>query len=402
MKYPAQLDRIACRIEYVAPANVRDAIRSLARTEDVRFSPTGRHLAVAGFTNNKITVFKTSISQSGGAKKILLTDVTEISSKCLNAPHGLDFIDERKIVVTNREGDVCIFDLPDTTGNHEVVPLVIFQSKEIASPGSVAVMSNGGGVCEVLICNNYIHTVTRHRLDLSAPYSINNDVFLKKRLDVPDGICVSRNRRWIAVSNHNSHSVFVYENDKSLNEVSDPAGLLRGIYYPHGLRFTSDCRFVLVTDAAAPYVNIYQNDDLEWQGVRYPFLSFRVLDNEDFLRGRHNPEEGGPKGIDIDNATNVVVVTCETQPLAFFDLDAILESACEGKLISNSNYSLSKDWRRKQKMSEISCELELQDLEKKSKAVIVEMMNSESWQITAPLRWLMAKVRMVANGRWMA
>ena len=186
-----------------------------------------------------------------------------------------------------------------------------------------------------------------------------------------------------------------------LNEFSDPDGILRGVYYPHGLRFTSDGRFILVADAGAPYVNIYQKDHLDWHGVRYPLLSFRVLNNHDFVRGRHTPEEGGPKGIDIDDATNVIVTTSETQPLAFFDLDAILENACEENSISNSNYSLLKGWRRKQKALEISCDLELQNLEKQSKAMNVEimnaemraMMNSRSWRITAPLRWLMAKGR---------
>src|SRR5262249_55118138 len=35
--------------------------------------------------------------------------------------------------------------------------------------------------------------------------------------------------------------------------------------------------------------------DLDWEGVRYPLLSFRAINDEDFLRGRDNPEEGGAK-----------------------------------------------------------------------------------------------------------
>ena len=392
-----QVDRVAFQVPYVAPEHVRDAIVSLARTEDVKFSPAGRRLAVAGFFKHKITIFGISIIGSEElTKKITLTDVTEISSKYLNYPHGVDFIDEGRIIVANREGDPCIFELPSATGNYELTPLAVLRAKDVATPGSVAIIRKGHGVYDVLICNNYVHSVTKHQLDLGVACSTNSNVLIKKWLDIPDGICVSRKKQWIAVSNHNTHSVFTYKNNSSLNEFSDPDGILRGVYYPHGLRFTSDGRFILVADAGAPYVNIYQKDDLDWHGVRYPLLSFRVLNDEDFMRGRHNPEEGGPKGIDVDNATNVIVTTTKSQPLAFFDLDAILENAAAKNSMLSANYSLSKDWRRKQKVLEVSYELELQNSEKRSKAENAEvqaMMISRSWRITAPLRWLMAKVR---------
>ena len=50
-----------------------------------------------------------------------------------------------------------------------------------------------------------------------------------------------------------------------------------------------------------------------------------VLDRATYFRGRSNPEEGGPKGIDIDPAgMNVLACTTEFQTLAFFDLEAML------------------------------------------------------------------------------
>jgi hypothetical protein len=59
-----QIDYVANQINYVAPQYVRDAVGSLGRTEDVRFSPNNRRLAVAGFLNNKITVFDVSIARA--------------------------------------------------------------------------------------------------------------------------------------------------------------------------------------------------------------------------------------------------------------------------------------------------------------------------------------------------
>jgi hypothetical protein len=50
------------------------------------------------------------------------------------------------------------------------------------------------------------------------------------------------------------------------------------------------------------------------------------MDDPLFLRGRHNPQEGGPKGLDIHKRLSVLAVTSEHQPLAFFDLAVMLDS----------------------------------------------------------------------------
>jgi hypothetical protein len=155
----------------------------------------------------------------------------------------------------------------------------------------------------------------------------NGEVLLKRWLNIPDGICVSKDMQWIAVSNHNVNTVLIYNNRPTLNEASSPDGILLRGNYPHGLRFTSDGSFMLVANAGSPYVNIYEKGDSDWRGVRDPILSVKVLDDEDFLRGRTSRQEGGAKGIDLDNAMKILVTTCVNQPLAFFNWRAILASA---------------------------------------------------------------------------
>jgi len=149
-------------------------------------------------------------------------------------------------------------------------------------------------------------------------------MLLAKGLAVPDGIAVGPDNRWIAVSSHGGHHVLLYRNGPGLNPQSEADGVLRGVACPHGVRFTQDGKFVLVADAGAPFLHVYATDGDSWQGERDPVATCRVMDDATFLRGRYNPAEGGPKGIDIDRAMRVVVTTCEHQPLAFFDLAAIL------------------------------------------------------------------------------
>ena len=381
-----QIDYVANQINYVAPQYVRDAVGSLGRTEDVRFSPSNRRLAVAGFLNDKITVFDVSIAMSQNSKSITLTGAAEISSAYLKQPHGVDFIDDEKIVVANRLGEACIFELPPgATGSCALEPLAVIRSGDISTPGSVAVIRNGPGSCEALICNNYVHSVTRHRLDLGAARSTDNEVLLSKWLDIPDSICVSEDTQWIAVSNHNRHAVFLYENNPSLNASSRPDGILRS-HYPHGVRFTSDGQFIFGASSSTPYVNIYERGDAAWRGVRSPLMSFRVLDNKDFLRGQDGRRgDGGAKGIDINNATNVLVATCEVQPLAFFDLATILEGAIglqrKGNRVANSNYLPRKGWLRIQNAVQVSYELYLRQT------------------ISTAIRWVLEKVPVLSWAR---
>jgi hypothetical protein len=378
-----QIDDVAARIEYEAPQHVRDVISSLGQTEDVRFSPNNGRLAVAGLLKNKIAVFDISVTSSGNSKNITLTNAHEISSSYLKLPHGLDFIDDEKILVANRGGQPCVFDLSsDALGSTEMAPLAVIRSDKIATPGSVRVVRKREGPYEALICNGSGNTVTRHLLDVRAGCSTtNSEVLFKKRLEWPDGICLSRERRWIAVSNHYAHTVLLYENTPMLSESSEPDGILRCSYYPHGLRFTSDGRFILVADADSPYVHIYERDAAGWRGVRYPLSSFRVLTNEDYLRGRYGPGEGGPKGIDINDAMNIFVTTCSEQPLAFFDLPAVLESACSRK---------SHQRTLNQRALELKYELDLLD-------DLASFKNSRSWRITAPLRWVFSGLRKLSG-----
>src|SRR5712671_5622475 len=89
-------------LQYAAPESVIDAIGSLGRTEDVRFSPSNRRLAVASYYRNRIVVFDLGIASSSGATQVALTGGVELSSPALRLPHGLDFIDDNTLIVTSR------------------------------------------------------------------------------------------------------------------------------------------------------------------------------------------------------------------------------------------------------------------------------------------------------------
>jgi hypothetical protein len=393
------------RIHYTAPQHVHDVIAALGRTEDVKFSPGNRRLALASYSKNKVAVFDIGIGDSPNGVQIDITGATEIHSKHFKNPHGIDFIDNETIIVSNRIGDVPIFRLPAGKPEHncyELDPVGIIGSDHgLNAPGSLSVGHKDRNVCEVLICNNDGNSITRHVLKSGTNWSVTRDeVLLKKWLDIPDGICVSTDRQWVAVSNHKMHSVLVYENNEALNETSDPDCILRHVFFPHGLRFTADGHYLVVADAGAPYVHVYRREGPRWRGVRNPLASYRVVSEEVFLRGRYNTMEGGPKGVDINNAANVLVTTNECQNLAFFDFAKILETASSqpssfgGQLLIEEEHgdpdAFALDY-------ELHVQREAYERRNAIEVRIARLTNSSSWRLTAPLRSLISAVRSVAR-----
>jgi hypothetical protein len=382
-------------IQYTAQQSVTDAVDSLGRTEDVRFSPSNRRLAVASFIRNRIVVFDIDIASSSGATQVALTGGVELASSALQWPHGLDFIDDNILIVTSRGSDVALFKLPpgeEIVRTHDVLPIARWPANGTSllnAPGSVAVTHVKQDVGEVLICNNDGHTVTRHLLDLAADGALRkSEILLNKYLNGPDGVSLSPDRRWIAVSNHTTHNVLLYENSPALNSDARPDGILRSIYYPHGLRFSADGRYLLVADAGAPYLHIYAQDPDQWRGVRHPIGTVRIMDDVVFQRGRCNPENGGPKGLDIDACSNILVVTSECQPLAFFDVPLLLQHAFAGGS------------EREKRILSISHELSLmQEIRMMAERTMETnaLRNTVSWRITAPLRRLKSFFRRVKN-----
>jgi DNA-binding beta-propeller fold protein YncE len=319
------------QIKYTASRKVKRALVELGRTEDLKLSPDNQRLALAGFSKDKILVIDIQFDYSATSTGILLTDYVEITSPCLKKPHGLSFMDNETLVVGNRFGDVSVLQLPPSgSGNkehilHPLQSIKGFESRSLHSPGSVSVSLTGNGLYEVLVCNNYIHYVTRHILNANQQLEIDRDeVLLHKHLEVPDGIAMSSDQQWIAVSNHKKNNILVFENTDQLGRHSDPSAVLRYANYPHGVRFTADNKFIVTADAGAPFVHVYAIGSGGWLGVHQPITSIRVMDDETFALGHYNPQEGGPKGVDIDNEMKVLVVTSAHQLLAFSDLAEVL------------------------------------------------------------------------------
>ena len=368
-------------ISFEAPQPVHDALKRIGRIEDASFSPDNRRLALACLGRNSVAIADVTMNGAAERPHVAVTGVTEYSSPHLMTPHGADFLDDETIIVANREGNVVAFRLPPNGSGGDGAALTPIDTPPgngfelLHAPGSIAIIRAPGAPVEVLVCDNRKSTVTRHTLEDDSFGVTSNDILLRRLLDFPDSVAVTDDNHWIAISNHDAHVVLLYRRTSPLSEDSDPACLLRGTMYPHGLRFSTDGRHLLVADAGRPYVQVYRRDGEDWHGVQYPQASLRVMGDDIFALGRDD-ESRGPKGIAIDRQGRVLTVTYENQPLAFFDVAAMLEHA---------------DGRDPDQTLRLSYELEaLEEATARREESIARLMGSTSFRVTAPLRRLNA------------
>lgn len=400
------------QIEFDAAPEVRAAIEGVGRTEDIHLSPSGRWLALAAFGRNAILVLGLRIDDSAELC-VSLDQHFELRCADFNLPHGVFWIDERTLIVANRAGDSVIVELPAELPVGGVTTLVASQhirsdsADRVKSPGSVAVSRIGPELHEVLICNNYVHHVSRHILDGREGFAVvGSSVLLREGLSIPDGVAISRDGKWVAISNHDHDCVFVYRNSPELGATSPPDAVLKGVRYPHGVRFSPDGRMVFAAAAGAPYVHVFAHDGDGWCGTLEAVANIRVMDEERFRRGQYNPQEGGPKGIVIDARGRVLMMSGSEEQLAFFDLRAALggllrpaemQSDLEAEVNEVENLRRLLLWEARQLKQAEALVGEMQRSEEdgmSDKQLLQAIQASRSWRITAPLRWVAGKLGM--------
>jgi len=322
-------------LEWTATPEVREAVSSAGRTEDIRFSPDGRLLAIAAYLEDTIYLVDVDLPRGSGDETVRISGCRMLNSDSLAGPHGLMFLGSDHLLVCNRGGDVVLFRIPEAgIPTQRAAPVARNRGTRSAfarakMPGSADGHPIDAHSHRVLVCNNHWNFVSSHVVSLADPArpSIRNPVkLIEEDLRLPDGIAVSPDRAWIAVSNHVTGEVFLYPNSPDTNPRTPPAAVLTGLVCPHGLRFVPDGSWLLVADAASPYLMQYQRPKQGWSGTRAPTRRLRVMSDDDFLDGRYDVREGGWKGIDIDPSGRFLVSTHAHAVLRFHRLERVLAS----------------------------------------------------------------------------
>ena len=322
------------RIDYDASTEVSDVIASIKRTEDIKLSPDNSRLAIVDFVYNRIFLFSIRIQlldDSAGSPKIEIRDYSIITSDSFAQPHGVVFLGNDNLIVCNRAAGVDLFKIP-APGQHprerKLRPHKTIRGKgwlsvKVKTPGSVDCYPLDADRYRLLVCNNHWHFVSSHIVKPCDAIRIKNEgVLIQNGLLIPDGISISHNGAWIAISNHVDGQILIYENTSDLDKQTKPAAVLKGTVCPHGVRFAPDGK-LLVADAASPYLHVYDCHSGNWRSG-YKAQTIQILDTETFYDGRYDSREGGLKGLDVDKTGRVLLSTHRYGVLQFYDMKRLL------------------------------------------------------------------------------
>lgn len=322
-------------VRFEAPDDVGELIAAAGRTEDIDFSPSRRRIALAGFYSKRIILL--DVSHDASQQSIIRAHrAVDIRCDQFALPHGVRFLDEDLLAVANRAGGLIVLDLgslPAGSSQVKLRPLAEVPGGEglhITTPGSLDAIRVDGGF-EIIACNNYADRVTCHRLrtgDAPAEFT-SHEVMLAGQFEVPDGAAVSADGKLLAISNHHKEWVDVYELPLTGGVATEPVARLLDAGFPHGISFAKQDRYFLVADAGAPAVYVYERGPDGWVGDIQKAGGLQTLSTQEFMRGRSDPAEGGPKGLCVLDDLDLIGLTCEFRQLALYRLGAFIDRAIE-------------------------------------------------------------------------
>jgi hypothetical protein len=312
------------------------------RTEDIQFSPSGRVLAIVA-TSGSIILFAVDTA----CHPVQISRHAELHSPSLSSPHGVDFLAEDVIAVANRSGWVTFYRVLNVAMWEDrmmVEPIHDMDCAWFGRKGSTRLVDGRAVLCGpgavradgkqlIVACNNS-STVTMHpyRLQQGTVETGDGAIIAQTGLEIPDGVALSRDGRWLAVSEHHHRCIMIYRYaDKTRTCVLRDAEL----HHPHGLCFDATGRTLYVADAGAPYVHAFVGG-LEWnKSTDRSTFKLAAVEADAFRKTKEaTPEEfraleGGIKGMDVDPSGRVLATTCQHQILRFFETGPIAASSAD-------------------------------------------------------------------------
>ncbi len=263
---------------------------------------------------------------------------TQLRSPSLEFPHGIEFLSEDLLVVANREAAITFYRLPSVEDWQDVTQIEAIAefTSPWFGPKGASRLSDGRGVrCgpgsirrhrdHLYICANYTNTVSKH------PFAVrgggieigSGELVVETGLELIDGISISRDGQWIAVSDsaHGRVAIFRGDNHSEACELRD-----KDLGYPHGLCFDPTHKRLYVSDAGERLLHVFESVDGTWErSMDRSAFSLPSIGDEAFYKTKHSvPEEfrplvGGIKGLDLDPSGRFLIGTCLNQIMAVFE-----------------------------------------------------------------------------------
>lgn len=288
--------------------------RQNQRFEGLGFSPDGWILAAATADTNSVLLFR----RNGDGR---FDEEAYAELEGLHYPHDLSFAASGRkmlLAVAERSGAISVFEeLRDGTFGPKPTFMI---------GGPEARLSHTDGVAFVPPFNDYLAACNLLTGTISFYWKTSvtplrfagspEQELMHASMNNPDGLAFSSDGRWLAVANHGSHSVSVFERQgvaaTGKTPVYGPEAVAvitdSTLRHTHSVAFTPGGHLV-ATNAGANYFCVYRMSKSLLRRTMKPKLVHQqaVADEAVFHQvNAHNKMEGGPKGVAVHTHTLAV------------------------------------------------------------------------------------------------
>ncbi len=276
------------------------------RFEGIAYSPSGNTLAVAASDRDTILFYR---RQSDGRFEDQPYSFLSFDAG-IKYPHDLSFTEcdgYDLLAVAQRWSALTVFRRRHDADYFEREPVFEINGRKSRlnySDGAAFVPPNSS---HIAACNLRSNTVSFYEWTPGpSPTFKREPVFELKHESIssPDGLAFSSCGRWLAVANHGDQTVAIFERSApGLPEYSAPPVVIlsdESLQYPHSLCFIPDSDHLVVTNAGANYLSVYEpQNDVDKRTWNSSPVVKKVIGPDSFFKeiNATNKMEGGPKGI---------------------------------------------------------------------------------------------------------
>jgi DNA-binding beta-propeller fold protein YncE len=278
----------------------------LGRPEGIAFSPEGDLIAVANASMNSVTFYKRKNASSAEYEKIPFFTIQGARS-LIYYPHDVCFSPDGQhlAVVNSRSNSITIY--KKNSDRYDPIPTAVIRGEHsgLKHPHAVKYAPHGKFIAVANLLGNTI-TLYQYEGDTysGSPYHvIQNSKY--RVFNRPDGLAFSSDGELLAVTNHDAHSVAIYQElpHSPGFYTADPVEILQGevtnLCYPHSLSFHPSNEYLAVSCAGGiKTLNLFKK--ISEQFPRYsttPEKTMEVFNPETIQLQKEWPQEGGVKGI---------------------------------------------------------------------------------------------------------
>ena len=305
-----EIDSADSSVQTLTPPN------NLQRFEGVAFSTSGDVLGVATADTNTIYLFRKA--PDGLFEKTPYGSISGAKSG-LNYPHDLSFArsgDTELLAVAQRVGSIAVYAnnrVDDHYGTEPVFEICGAEAR-LDAPDGVAFVPPKNAY--LAACNFQTSCISFYRKTTNSSIEFQRQpdfVLNHEAVCGPDGLAFTRCGKWLAIANHRNNTVSIFQRGNwilsggKLKYGPTPVTVIEDLElrYPHSVAFTPKTNHLVVTNAGANYLSVYQPQrrGLRMQWSQSPVVQHRVAPDEIFRHGENatNKMEGGPKGVAIHN-----------------------------------------------------------------------------------------------------